>query len=97
MPSKSQRKRKKYSIQSKKGKGGLDHPTVLVQPQAATQIRESVSSPKVAIPLAKVPAPMAKPFTVQYPYIATELRTIGILAGIILIVLIVLTRIPLPW
>ncbi len=83
MPSKSQRKKRKHSIQSKKRKGGLGQPTVLVQPQAASQAHKPVSSPNV-------PAQMVKSSVVPDPYIATELRTIGILAGIMLIVLIVL-------
>ena len=89
MPGKSRRKRK-YSIQSKKRKGGLSRPTVLAQQPAVTQTREPVASPDVSVPSAKVPTPMAKPAAVQYPYIATELRTIGILAGIMLIILAVL-------
>jgi hypothetical protein len=36
-------------------------------------------------------APHAKTKTLQYPYIAGELRRIGILAGIILVILIVLS------
>ncbi|MFC1933025.1 hypothetical protein ACFLXU_05300 [Chloroflexota bacterium] len=96
MPGKSRRKRK-YSIQSKKRKSGLDRPTVLAQQPAVAPTHEPVSSPDVSVSSAKVPAPMAKPATVQYPYIATELRTIGILAVIMLIVLIVLASVPLPW
>ncbi len=90
MPGKSQRKKRKHSIQSKKRKGGLGQPTVLVQQQAASQTHKPVSSPNVSVPLANVPAQMANSSVVPDPYIATELRTIGILAGIMLIVLIVL-------
>jgi hypothetical protein len=36
---------------------------------------------------------MAKPAAIRYPYIAAELRTIGILAGVMLIVLVVLARV----
>ena len=89
MPGKSRRKRK-YSIQSKKGKDKLSHTTMLVQQPAVAQTHEPASSSDVSIPSAKVPTPMAKPAAVQHPYIATELRTIGILAGIMLIVLAVL-------
>lgn len=90
MPGKSRRRKGKYSIQSKKKKNGLSRPTALAQQSAVAQVRESVSSPKVSISSASAPAPVVKSVVVQYPYIATELRTIGILAGIMLIILIVL-------
>ena len=90
MPGKSRRKRRKHPIQSKKGKGTLSHPTIPVQQPAVAQTHKPVSSPTVSVPSANVPAPMAKPTVGQYSYLATELRTIGILAGIMLIILIVL-------
>jgi len=90
MPGKSRRRRGKYSFQGKKKKGRPSRPTILTQQPAVAQTAEPVSSPSVSVPSASVPTPMAKPAAVQYPYIATELRTIGILAGIMLIVLIVL-------
>ena len=90
MPDKSRRGRGKYPIQSKKKKGRLSRPTMLAQQPAVAQTNEPVSSPKRSVPSASVPAPRAKPAAVRYPYIATELRTIGILAGIMLLVLTVL-------
>ncbi len=87
---KSQRRRKKYSIQSKRNKGRPSRPTMLAQQPAVAQSREPVSSSIVSVPSASVPTPVAKSAAIRYPYIATELRTIGILAGIMLIVLIVL-------
>jgi len=45
----------------------------------------------------KAPAPGARPATIRYQNVATELRTIGILAGILLIILIVLALVHLPW
>ena len=97
MPGKSQRRRGKYSAQSKKRKSRPSRPTMLAQQPAVAQTHESVSSPKVSVPSASVPTPMAEPASVRYPYIASELRTIGILAGIMLIVLVVLALVPLPW
>lgn len=90
MPGKSRRGKGKYSFQSKKKKGMLSHPATLTQQPAITQIHEPVSSPNVSVPPASMPTPMTKSAAVWYPYIATELRTIAILAGIMLIVLIVL-------
>ena len=90
MPGKSRRKKGKYSFQTKRKKEKLSRPTMLAQP-AAAQTHEAVSSPNAPVPSAKVPAPMAKLATVQYPHIGAELLTIGILAGIMLIILIVLS------
>ena len=90
MPGKSRHRRGKYSIQSKKKKGKPSRLTMLAQQQAVAQTHEPVSSPIVSVPLVSVPAPVAKLAAIRYPYIATELRTIGILAGIMLIVLVVL-------
>ncbi len=93
MPGKSRRKRKKYSIQSKRNKGRPSRPSVLGLQPAVAQTREPVSSPIVSVPSASVPTPVAKPAATRYPYIATELRTIGILAGIMLVILIVLAKV----
>ncbi len=90
MPDKSRRRQGKYSFQSKKRKGKPKRPTMLAQQPAVAQIHEPVSSPNVSVPSATVPTPMSKPASIRYPYIATELRTIGILTGIMLIVLVVL-------
>jgi len=86
MPGKSRRGRGKYSIQSKKKKGRPRRPSMLAQQPVAAQTPEPASSPKVPVPS----TPMAKPALVRYPYIATELRTSVILAGVMLIVLVVL-------
>ncbi len=91
MPGKSRRRKGKYSLQGKKKKGRTGHPTLLAQPPAAAiQTHEPVSSPKAPVAPARVPTLIAKPAAISHPYIAAELRTIGILAGIILIVLVVL-------
>ena len=90
MPNKSRRSRGKYSAQVKKKKGRPSRPTMLAQQPATAQTHESVSSPKVPVAPVSVPTPMVKPAAISYPYVAAELRTIGILAGIMLIVLVVL-------
>jgi hypothetical protein len=90
MPGKSRRRRGKYSTQSKRKKGKLSRPTAVVQQQAVVQAHEPLSLPNVSASPAGVPTTIAKPVAVRYPYIATELRTISILAGIMLIILIVL-------
>ncbi len=93
MPGKSRHRRGKYSIPSKKGKVRPSRPSMLAQPPAVAQTHEPVASHDVSVPSTTVPTPMTKPVAIHYPYIATELRTIGILAGIMLIALIVLALI----
>ncbi len=90
MPGKSRRKRGKYSFQSKRKKERTSRPTTLAQQPAAIQTHEPVASPSISVPSASVPTPKTKPVAVGHPYVATELRTIGILAGIMLIVLVAL-------
>ena len=97
MSGKIRRKRGKHSAQGKRKIDRSSHPTIRPQQPAAAQINESVSSTKMPLPVASVPAPMAKTQAVRYPYISTELRTIGILAVIMLAILIVLAMVPLPW
>jgi hypothetical protein len=52
---------------------------------------EVVTQPEAnSIPATVPPRPSVRPQTIQFPYIATELRTIGILFGIMLVILIIL-------
>ena len=90
MPSKSRHSRRKHSFQGKKKKGRRSPPGVVTQRQADTQIDKPVALPKVAAPSASAPTPMPLLTAVRYPYILTELRRIGILAGIMLVILVVL-------
>ena len=85
MPGKSRRSRGKHSFRSKKRRDRSSPPVIVTQQQAVTPTDESVPPPEV--PRKSVPATMT---AVRYPYILTELRRIGILAGIILVILIVL-------
>ena len=105
MPGKSRRKGK-YSIQNKK-QGGSVRPAAVVQPPLAGKVRETNPISNMATPPHVVPASprvaparpargaeqMAKPTGVRYAFVATELRTIGILAGLVLILLVVLARV----
>jgi len=90
MPGKSRRRRGKYSTQSKRQKGRLSRPTVVVQQQAVAQAHKPAPLPNMSASSAGMPTPMAKLAAIQYPYLATELWTIGILAVIMLIILVVL-------
>ena len=90
MPGKSRRGRGKHSPQSKKRKSRQRFLATVTQQQAVAQTYEPASHPGVPTPSASVPTPVAKLAAARYPHIATELRTIGILAGIVLIILVVL-------
>lgn len=87
MPGKSRRGRSKRSSQTKKGKGSLAR---AAQQQPISQTREPVSRPDVAAPSTSVSTPIAALSATRNPHIITELRTIGILAGVILTILVVL-------
>ncbi len=89
MPSKSRRGRAKHSFQNKKRKGlGPSH--IAAQPPALARSPESVAPAEVAVPSVSASPPMPKTAASHHPFITTELRRIGILAGIMLVILIVL-------
>ncbi|MFC2005830.1 hypothetical protein ACFLVG_02575 [Chloroflexota bacterium] len=90
MPGKSRHGRGKYSLQSKKKKGRPSHPAALAQQPAVTQIHKPISSPNASVPLASVPDLMSEPTVSRYRYVAKELRAIGILAVVMLVILVVL-------
>ena len=90
MPGKSQHRKRKHSPQSKKRKSRQHFPATVAQQQAMAQSYGLVSRPNVPAPLASVPTPAAKLAAARYPHIATELRTISILAGAMLIILAIL-------
>ena len=97
MPGKSKHGKKKYSFQSKKKKRKQHFPvTAAAQQQVAAQALKPDTLPKASVPLASVPAPKIVPAAVKYPFIATELRRIGILGGIIFVILIILALV-LPY
>jgi hypothetical protein len=88
MPGKSRRRRGRHLPRSKRRKGVL---APVAQPSAVTQSYETTAQAEVAVPRAEVPTPRAT--VAQPPNIAAELRRIGIMAGIILVVLVVLALI----
>jgi hypothetical protein len=91
MPSKSRAGKGKHPHQSKKSKA--------IRRQEATRIQphKTVDSPQPAAvatkPAAEAASTLEKTRTIQYPFIVSELRRIGILAGIILVILIILALI----
>lgn len=83
MPKKSRRFKVLQSKRKQIRQQPLD--TVAQQP-VVTQIDKPVAS----APLASAPARKTAPGTVRYPFVVAELRRIGVLAGITLVILIVL-------
>jgi len=84
MSKKSQRHK---AFQSKKKR--KHHLPVTAVQQVAAPPRPALP-PEASAPPVSAPAPVAKPTVAKYLYITNELKRIGILAGIMLAVLIVL-------
>lgn len=88
MPSKSRRSRGKHPHQSKKSKAIRRQEALATRtpvPEKPAQIKEPF--------ITAAPKPAETPSrqrTVSYPYVFQELRTIGVLAAIIIIILIIL-------
>ncbi|MEK7354152.1 MAG: hypothetical protein AABZ77_06580 [Chloroflexota bacterium] len=108
MPGKSRRKGK-YSIQGKKQGGPARPAAVAQSFDGRTQVHQAtaISSPSATpnvVPASPrvVPArpargaahvQMDKPVAIRFAFVTKELRTIGILAGLMLIILVVLARV----
>jgi len=86
MPSKSRRSRRKQSFEGKKGKGKRIPPVTAAQEQAVSATAPTAPPARRATPPLNAP-PLP---TASYPHVAAELRRIGILAGIMISVLVVL-------
>jgi len=93
MPAKSRRKRGKNTPPAKRKKDQKINPSAAVQQQAVVQNAEPVSAPDVPAVSRSTPASAARTKTASYPHIAAELWTIGILAVIMLVILIVLAAV----
>ncbi len=85
MPAKSRRRKGKYSPQRKQQRKNISQRQAAPVQQA---VAPKVSSPKPKITIPQTPAPMAIP--ASYSTVSTELKTIGIMGGILLVVLIVI-------
>jgi hypothetical protein len=87
--SRKSRHRGKHLPQSKKRRGRKGF-SVPAQPSAASQRYEPTPRTEKVVPAAKAPTPRATVTLVQSINVAAELQRIGILAGIILVILVVL-------
>ena len=91
MPGKSRRIKGKYPPRGKGSKSRQHFSATVAQRTAVARTDEAVHRPNVSASLASKISSMTKPPANQYPYIVPELRSIGILAGVVLLTLIVLT------
>ena len=89
MSGKSQHSAGKHTPHSKKGKALQRAAAMTSQQRVVSQIPEPAAPPRVTTPAVKVPAAVSRSAQ-RYSYVTAELRRIGILAGIIIIILIVL-------
>ena len=89
MPGKSRHGKGKHAHLSKKSRAKQRHGTMALQPPVATAAPQPATTASMPPP-PRSPTSPARLKTAQYPYITTELRRIGILAGIILVILVVL-------
>jgi len=90
MPGKSRHGKGKHPSQSKRRRERQRYAATSAHQQEAAQAPKPAAPADIPAPPTRVPTPpMASPVA-QYPYIAAELRRIGILAGIMLVILIVL-------
>ena len=85
MPGKS---RRRHPSRGKKKERQQGSSVMAAQRQVVAQTYKPASQPKA--PSTSIPTPMTTQSAAQYPYIAAELRRIGILAGIMLAILVVL-------
>ncbi len=89
MPGKPRQKKSKHLHHSRKSKA--------IQRRATVGSRQNpVETSRPVVPIVPSPAPKAESIpvpskTISYPYVSGELRRIGILTGIVLIILIILS------
>ena len=89
MPGKSRHGRRKPP-RSKRKRGRQDVSAIRAQQRVAAQTYKPASHPEASAPSASAPSMMATLTVTRYPYITAELRRIGILAGVMLIILVIL-------
>ena len=90
MPGKSRHGKGKHSVRSKKKRIGRGSLATVSQQLPVSQTPEAVHRAEVPATSPSAPTPVATVTVTRYPYIVTELRRIGILAGITLVILVVL-------
>jgi hypothetical protein len=93
MSGKSRHGRGKHSLHAKKKKMKLRQQMLASRPAPVAVPAEAPVSPPEA-PVAEIKKPISPPpIMAKYPYIFTELRRIGILGGVMLVILVALALI----
>ena len=102
MPGKSGHAKGKHLSRSKRRKGSQKihlerqhSPTITTQQQTIAQVNEPAPALTASAPPVNIPTLVAKLPAIQYPYIGIELRRIGILAGIMVVILVLLALVDL--
>ncbi len=90
MAGKSRNAKGKRSFQSKKKRSRQHLPVTAASQPAADQAIAPAISREASFSSTGVPVPKTAPAVMKYPYIGAELRRIGILAVIVLVILIIL-------
>ena len=93
MSGKSRLSKQKHTTRSERKKGRQSPSVTVIQQQAVAPAREAVVRSETGIPSVSVPISKATPVVVQHLYISGELRRIGIMAGIILVILVALAQV----
>ncbi len=89
MPGRAQHSKGKHTPQSKKRGRRRSHPSLVSQQQSVSLTSEVAAPPKKMVtPLTNVVTP--PPTAVKCPNLLTELRRVGILAGVMLAILLAL-------
>lgn len=88
MPGKSRHRKDKH-LSHNKIKAGPGHSATIASPPVPAQTKEPLVLPKAAVASANVPMPTAKLSATPRLNISRELRTIVLLAGIVLVILII--------
>jgi len=89
MPGKSRHGKRKLP-RSKRRRGSQNISVISAQQPVLAQTRKPASHPEASPPAPGVPGTTATLTATRYPYIAAELRRIGILAGVMVVILVIL-------
>ena len=93
MPAKSRRKRGKNLPPSKRIKKSSGSTTAAISNQPPENTEESAASVKTPVMPAKKASSQVQTTVTHYPYISSELKTIGIFAVVVLIILGILAAV----
>ena len=92
MPGKSKHAKGRHPHHSKRSRAKQRQGATVFPPHVISDTSRPVTAVS-APPLPDTPALSPKAKVIKFPYITSELRRIGILAGIIIVILIVLAQI----